>query len=359
LANDEFQYDVFLSYRWSDPDQSWVRDHLAPALRAAGLRVCLDVEDFVPGRDLVLEMGRSGSESKRALCILSPAYFDGNRMVGFEALMARRKDPMGLDSGLIPFLLSRVEIPEWLRGLVPVDWTRPNERAREWRKLLAVLEAPTLDVPPPPSLSPGLAPQAPAPDAPPLPLQVQEIVKLSPRRGAGIGFDIILQSLSTSDIHLDAIELSGRTRIGARGASTVIDRTVFRVELASSIVPLGGARRTRGIKAVVYDESETDWGLAGTARYEFELNTDQGFKRWEYFVSIPIFLTLEPRERIAIRMLFRKTRLVTIRRSKRGTFKACVSFGILEDNHAIAARFDTGQSVAAKADGSFLEFISS
>jgi TIR domain len=84
-----FDYDVFVSYRWAEPDQSWVRDELVPALESCGLKVCLDVQDFVPGRDLFLEMSRAGTQSRRAICVLSPAYFDGNRMVGFESLMAR------------------------------------------------------------------------------------------------------------------------------------------------------------------------------------------------------------------------------------------------------------------------------
>jgi hypothetical protein len=77
-------YDVFVSYRWVEPDQTWVREQLVPALKSAGLKVCLDVEDFVPGSDLILEMNRAGTQSRKALCILSPDYFDGNRMVAFD-----------------------------------------------------------------------------------------------------------------------------------------------------------------------------------------------------------------------------------------------------------------------------------
>jgi hypothetical protein len=139
-----FVYDVFVSYRWAEPDQSWVQDELVPALEASKLKVCLDVQDFVPGRDLILEMSRVGTQSRRAICVLSPAYFDGNRMVGFESLMARRFDPSGNESRLIPFILRKCEIPEWLYGLVPVDWTVPRHHEREWHKLLIVLGAPEL-----------------------------------------------------------------------------------------------------------------------------------------------------------------------------------------------------------------------
>ena len=56
---------VFISYRWVDPDQKWVREQLAPALRRAGLSVLLDVDDFVPGRDLILEkIGRASCRER-------------------------------------------------------------------------------------------------------------------------------------------------------------------------------------------------------------------------------------------------------------------------------------------------------
>jgi hypothetical protein len=140
-----FEYDVFVSYRWVEPDLSWVRNELVPALHSAGLKVCLDVEDFVPGRDLILEMSRAGNESRRAICVLSPDYFEGERMVNFESLMARRRNPSGVGSQLIPLILRSCTVPEWLRGLIPIDWTIPNNNRREWQKLLKVLDAPKID----------------------------------------------------------------------------------------------------------------------------------------------------------------------------------------------------------------------
>lgn len=141
------------------PDQQWVREELFTALQAAGLRVLLDVEDFVPGRDLILEMMRAGRSSRTVLCVISPDYFEGNRMVGFEALAARRGDPSGLESKLIPFILRKADLPDWIRGLIPLDWTDPAQHSREWRKLLKVLNAPYPDVSPPSQLelssSPG------------------------------------------------------------------------------------------------------------------------------------------------------------------------------------------------------------
>ena len=154
-------FDVFISYRWITPDQEWVRYQLYPALCNAGLRVCLDVEDFRPGRDMVLEMTRGGIESHCTLCVITPEYFEHGRLVNFESLAARRRDPGGENSLLIPLILRETELPEWIRGLIPITWTNPADHPREWRKLLQTLEAPNLDAEPPPSIQdPAFPPKA-------------------------------------------------------------------------------------------------------------------------------------------------------------------------------------------------------
>ena len=45
-------------------------------------------------------------------------------------------------------MLRSSELPEWLRGLISIDWTDPNYHIREWRKLLKVLGAPNEGPPP-------------------------------------------------------------------------------------------------------------------------------------------------------------------------------------------------------------------
>lgn len=144
-----YKYDVFISYRWIEPDQSWVQNQLEPALTKAGLEVCLDVHDFVPGRAPIVEMARAGKESKRGLCVLSPDYVRGlHGWVGLESFMLRSMDPTGTDSLLIPFILRRTELPAHLE-LISIDWTNPANHKREWLKLLTTLEAKNLDAPSP------------------------------------------------------------------------------------------------------------------------------------------------------------------------------------------------------------------
>lgn len=76
-ANDDRSpYDVFVSYRHVEPQCSWVRKTLVPALRASGIRIFIDYEDFYIGRPLVLEMARAIEQSRFTLAVLSPAYLD-------------------------------------------------------------------------------------------------------------------------------------------------------------------------------------------------------------------------------------------------------------------------------------------
>lgn len=136
---DRVQYDIFVSYRRVSPDQEWVRGQLVPALKKVGLKVLLDVDDFVPGRNLIREMARATEESQRMLCVLSPEYFESGRMVQFESLTVLAAAPAGQDSRLIPMIVRPVKLPVWLQHIVPVDWTDPAARQHEWLKLLAAL----------------------------------------------------------------------------------------------------------------------------------------------------------------------------------------------------------------------------
>ena len=149
-----YPYDVFISYRWVTPDQEWVREHLRPALKQAGLKVLLDVEDHVPGRDIILETQRSVLESRHVLCVISPEYEKG-QLVRLESLLARRLDPTGQRSFLIPLIVRETELSAWISGLIRITLTDPKYDARQWRRLLEVLRAPDLTVPPPVSIQAG------------------------------------------------------------------------------------------------------------------------------------------------------------------------------------------------------------
>jgi hypothetical protein len=146
-SNRDFRYDVFLSYRRKEPDQSWVRKELDVKLTEAGLRVCIDVKNFLPGRNFFLEMDRAKRESRQVLCVMSPAYFEGNRrMTMWEALAAKGADPAGIASTLVPLMLRQTDVPTWMEDIIYADWTDESHHELEWQKLLGALNAPKRDV---------------------------------------------------------------------------------------------------------------------------------------------------------------------------------------------------------------------
>ncbi|GHO90789.1 hypothetical protein KSF_008370 [Reticulibacter mediterranei] len=77
-AVDDFVYDIFISYRQREPDKTWVRKTLLPALEARGLHVCIDYRDFRLGAPLIKEMEQAIEHSRYTLAVLSPAYLKSN-----------------------------------------------------------------------------------------------------------------------------------------------------------------------------------------------------------------------------------------------------------------------------------------
>ena len=91
----DFTYDVFISYRHQEPQQTWVRKTLLPRLRAEGLNVCIDHDCFRLGAPLVLEMARAVEQSRYTLAVLSPAYLRSN----FAELEGVLAEHLGLEQG--------------------------------------------------------------------------------------------------------------------------------------------------------------------------------------------------------------------------------------------------------------------
>src|SRR5512142_2450939 len=77
-ASNDFAFDVFVSYRHTEPDNSWVRRKLVPRLEAGGLHPFVDYKHFKLGAPLVLEMARGVESSRYTLAVLSPAYLESN-----------------------------------------------------------------------------------------------------------------------------------------------------------------------------------------------------------------------------------------------------------------------------------------
>jgi hypothetical protein len=80
-------HDVFVSYRRHPPDRPWVTGQFVPALRAAGLRVLLDDDDFRLGEPLITAMTRAVEASRYTVAVLTPLYLQSS-FTDLESLMA-------------------------------------------------------------------------------------------------------------------------------------------------------------------------------------------------------------------------------------------------------------------------------
>src|SRR5688572_19582831 len=62
---------VFISYTGADSSHAtWI----AETLRSAGHRITIQAWDFLPGRNLVLEMQRALTSADHTIAVLSPKY---------------------------------------------------------------------------------------------------------------------------------------------------------------------------------------------------------------------------------------------------------------------------------------------
>ena len=129
-------YDVFLSY--SHRDREWVKERLLPRLRSAGVKVCIDEEDFEPGEYSVLNMQKAVVNSRRLLLVLTPAWVE-SRWTAFEGVLAATANPV--DRRLVPLMLETCEPPPYIAALTYVDFRQPSEREEKLERLLRSLAA--------------------------------------------------------------------------------------------------------------------------------------------------------------------------------------------------------------------------
>jgi hypothetical protein len=350
-----YPFDVFVSYRWVSPDQHWVREQLEPALMGAGLRVFLDVNDFVPGRDLILEMTRAGAESARALCIMSPDHFEGNRMVSFESLAARRKDPSGAESRLIPLLLRRTDIPEWLRGLVPVDWTDERGLAREWRKLLTVLGARSFEAPPPNRIDVAREGDSQSPSVlPARPARIASVLNMVPREGFGFGYDIVLTNDGHENLFVEKIEIAGERAMQIDGAGALVDRVSYDVVLDSWI----GEEETNPVTGVAYASSSPDFGSECSGAITYEVNTQTQEKWWRYAISVPVVMRIPAKDRVIVSLRFRRNMRSVAQRWTEGYSRGFHEPNIvIRDEHLLTAKLQGGGALSHEVDLKLLTFL--
>jgi TIR domain len=121
-ARPPLTHDVFVSYRRQEPDRSWVRGRLVPALQTHGLRVLLDEEDFRLGEPLILAMTRGVETSRYTVAVLTEAYLTST-YTELESLMAEHLGLEQAQACLIGVMREHVEPRLSMRMRVWLDLT--------------------------------------------------------------------------------------------------------------------------------------------------------------------------------------------------------------------------------------------
>ncbi len=137
-TNKGVQYDVFISY--SHYDKEWVRNWLLIRLESAGLCVCIDHRDFIPGLPSLINIENSIVYSKKMLIILTPNWIK-SKWTNFESLLIQTNYPIGMETGLIPLLLESCDLPKRIAMLTYLDFTQQDKRELELQRLIAVIGA--------------------------------------------------------------------------------------------------------------------------------------------------------------------------------------------------------------------------
>ena len=109
MAEAEFKYDVFISY--SHKDEDWVVNTLLPSLEDAGLKVCIDFRDFVPGKPSRHNMRDACKESAYTVLVMTPAWM-ASEWTSFEGLLTFLHDPSGKRQRTVPMMVEQCDIPE-------------------------------------------------------------------------------------------------------------------------------------------------------------------------------------------------------------------------------------------------------
>ena len=123
--NGDYRYDLFISYRHHDPDKQWVRGELAPALRARGLRLCIDESCFRLGHPILREMERAVVESRCTLSVLTPAY-ELSGFTDLERIMAQHLDAEQRQLRWLAVILEEVPMRLLDRYRLALDMTDPS-----------------------------------------------------------------------------------------------------------------------------------------------------------------------------------------------------------------------------------------
>lgn len=144
VEENDFRYDVYISYVDKEPDATWVWDTLLPRLEQAGLDIAVSGDVEIPGVVRVINIEQGINQSKRTIVVLSEAYLADN-MAEFENVLVQT---MGIQEGsyrLLPVKFAPIDqnrLPTRLSMLTTLDLVHPRRAEREFVRLVTALQGP-------------------------------------------------------------------------------------------------------------------------------------------------------------------------------------------------------------------------
>lgn len=134
--------DFFISY--TGADKQWA-EWIAKTLKAEGFTVRIQLLDFGPGKNFVLEMHKAAQECTRTMPVYSPDYFKA-LFTHPEWAAAFVIDPTGKDQRLVPVRVRECKPDGILKPIVYIDLVGLKEPAAKEKLLHEVNRLPALNV---------------------------------------------------------------------------------------------------------------------------------------------------------------------------------------------------------------------
>lgn len=144
VVENDFRYDVYISYVDKEPDATWVWDSLLPRLEQADLRIAVSGDTETPGVARIVNIEQGITQSKRTIVVLSEAYLTDN-IAEFENVIVQT---IGIQEGsyrLLPVKITSISpnlLPKRLSMLTTLDLAHAYRLEREFNRLIKALQAP-------------------------------------------------------------------------------------------------------------------------------------------------------------------------------------------------------------------------
>jgi hypothetical protein len=144
VSDEQYRYDVYVSYVDSEPDNTFVWQRLLPRLEREGLQVAVSGDVEQPGVARVVSIERGITQARRTVVVLSPNYLD-DTVADFENTLAQT---MGIQENryrLLPVQIADIDadqLPTRISMLTRLHLTHPKRAERELQRLISAVQAP-------------------------------------------------------------------------------------------------------------------------------------------------------------------------------------------------------------------------